>query len=227
MADMNELQMLAEQSPELRAALSELFATGDMQKFQADMLREARKDKDTPQPDAMQTRGMTVAASPVANIAATMKQIMGGQQEGSIQKAMGDLIRKKAQTADDYNAYIQSQAQKQQARAAYNAIPAEAAGTLPRTDETQKWQEQGAESMMDPFRGVAPTAPQAPVEHSGPMHDLSGQEPMLPSLAAAMAAGVPGSKPVLNPWSPGYVPPDKGYGMSRPQTLADLLRGVR
>lgn len=127
MRDLNELQMLAEQDPALRQALSELFATGDMQKFQADLLANARAEKATEQPGLIHSRDMNVAASPLANIASTMKQIHGGQQAGAIQQAMADLINKKSQTADKYNAYIQQMAQRQQAEAAAKAQQAQAA----------------------------------------------------------------------------------------------------
>ena len=195
MADMNELQMLAEQSPELRAALSELFATGDMQKFQADLLRQARIAKDTEQPGLIHTRDQTIAASPLNNIASTWKQVQGRMDERSIQQAMGDLIRKKSKTADDYNAFIQSQAQKhlaaQQAAAlAAHAQANEGGGMAP--------QLQGGDGSGAPGQDMWHGEGRAPVvsgdPQSGPMHDFGPYPP-------------PGARPV-SPRPRGYMPFD-------------------
>ena len=55
---------------------------------------EALKRRNTKQPEAMQTRDMTVAASPLNNIASTWKQVLGGMDSTSLMQAMSGNLRK-------------------------------------------------------------------------------------------------------------------------------------
>ena len=55
---------------------------------------DALKKSRTPQPASMQTRDMTVAASPVANIASTLDQILGGRDSGALMQAMSANLKK-------------------------------------------------------------------------------------------------------------------------------------
>ena len=80
------------------ATLAELMDAAGLAGPENELLKaqymDALKKSRTPQPEAMQTRDMTVAASPVANIAATLNQIFGGLDSKSLMEAMSGNLRK-------------------------------------------------------------------------------------------------------------------------------------
>jgi hypothetical protein len=80
--------------PELLRLMSEAGLAGPQNELLKAQYIQALKQKATPQPDAMQTRGMTVAASPMANIASTLAQVLGGIDSRSYMDAMSGNLRK-------------------------------------------------------------------------------------------------------------------------------------
>ena len=81
------------------ATLAELMDAAGLAGPENELLKaqyiEALKRRNTKQPEAMQTRDMTVAASPLNNIASTWKQVLGGQDSASLMQAMSGNLRKK------------------------------------------------------------------------------------------------------------------------------------
>jgi hypothetical protein len=191
--------MLANQPEDVRQGMSDIYTSPDIQKYQEREYRAGGEHMDTlgvqPKGAGVGPYNAYVAPHWTQNLNAAANQAKGmRQQSGAQQAMMADILKKRA-AAEAYNKFIQQQAQGQQARAEYNAIPAEAAGTLPRTDAVQQWQDRGNEMMMDPFQGVAPTAPVAGKGSVPPEWAAAPKRPNVP---------LPGEgKYGPMPWEPG------------------------
>jgi hypothetical protein len=108
-----ELGMIANQPDQLMNLMSQLFTADELQKLNAHQLGQAEKESETEQPGLIRTRDMTVAASPLANVAATWKQIKGGQDKGEIAAAMAQLLRDKSNASEQYHRYGRDQARSE------------------------------------------------------------------------------------------------------------------
>jgi hypothetical protein len=78
--------------------LAELMSAAGLAGPENELLKaqyiEALKQKATKQPGLIESRGMNVAASPVANVASTLDQILGGQRSNELMQAMSGNLRK-------------------------------------------------------------------------------------------------------------------------------------
>ena len=81
--------------PTLEQLMAEAGLAGPENELLKAQYIQALKQKATQQPGLIQSRGMNVAASPVANIASTLDQILGGQDSGRLMQAMSGNLRKK------------------------------------------------------------------------------------------------------------------------------------
>jgi hypothetical protein len=80
--------------PELLRMMSEAGLAGPENELLKAQYIESLKRRNTKQPGLIESRGMNVAASPLANVASTMSQIMGGQGANSLMEAMAGNLRK-------------------------------------------------------------------------------------------------------------------------------------
>lgn len=87
--------------PDLLNALIESGFNDEQEAILTQQLVEALRDKRTKQPDLIQSRDMNVAPSPLANVAATLQQVLGGQQEQDLYRRMTEGQRQQAQTAGE------------------------------------------------------------------------------------------------------------------------------
>jgi hypothetical protein len=218
-------------SPELQGQLAEYSTLGEQAKL-IERLRARGVDKEnTPMPTTTMARGMPVADMG-GGINAGLMRMQGASERKKADGLDAKNIQKKIDTHFGALQVDQANRKLKSDTAAYNGIPSEPAGALPRQDPIQQWQGGQYDPATGANRELTGDSPIVSAlrgsggPQSGPMHDLSGQEPMLPGVAGGVAAKIPGEQPKLNPWDPGYQGPTKGGGQSMAPSILDLLGGA-